>query len=198
MPEQAQVAHRTHSAQDNSPQLPGLPPDPAEPFPKAQLLHRPLTCFTTSSNKGSALTPACNAPFAVSQFAPLGFADSWGSPMRVVMFPAHCPPPSLPLHSPRMDKQQLPIKRAGRAHKPVPGFFLPRFLPQTSRSPTRKDQSLYKWWCFSLAHKTLTPEIHLLKALGHDQIPLPFQFLGLHLHGLQVRPSRAGEGMTDR
>lgn len=50
---------------------------------------------------------------------------------------------------------------------------------------------------FPLTHKTLTPEIHLLKALGHDQIPFPFQFLGLHLHGLWIRPARAGEGTTE-
>jgi len=112
----------------------------------------------------------------------------------------------LPLHSPRMDKLLLcnsfPIKCASllrRACTFVPGFFLPCLLPQTAKVLTRKDQSLYKWQhCSSLAHETLTPEIHLLKALGHDQIPFPFQFLGLHLHGLRVRPSRAGDGTTER
>lgn len=126
--------------------------------------------------------------------------------MCIFMFPACFPPTSLPLHSPTMDKLVLcnsfPIKCASlfrRAHKFVPGFFLPCLLPQSGRAPTRNDQTLNKrQHCFSLTHKTLTPEIHLLKALGHDQIPFPFQFLGLHLHGLRVRPSRAGEGTTER
>lgn len=73
-------------------------------------------------------------------------------------------------------------------------FFSPCFVPLTDR----EDQSLHKQqWFFSLTHKTLTPEIHLLKALGHDYIPFPFQFLGFHLHGLWVRPSRTEEGTTD-
>lgn len=139
-----------------------------------------------------------NAPFAGSEFKLLGFPHSQGFPMCTFTFPACFHPTSLLLPSPFMDKLLLcnnfPTNHANLfrwERKFVPGFFFCCFLPQTDR----EDQSLHKQqWCFSLHHKTLTPEIHLLKALGHDYIPFPFQFLGFHLHGLWVRPSRAEEG----
>lgn len=88
----------------------------------------------------------------------------------------------------------MPVFSGENANLSLPFFSPPASCPKL----TGKDQSRHKQqWCFSLTHKTLTPEIHLLKALGHDNIPFPFQFLGFHLHGLRVRPSRAEEGTTE-
>lgn len=87
--------------------------------------------------------------------------------------------------------QMCLLQRAGTS---IPGFFLSCFLLQDNRLPIREAWTLYKqrYYCF-LTNSTLTPEIHLLETLGHDQIPFPFQFLGLHIHGLWIGPSRAEE-----
>lgn len=143
-----------------------------------------------------------NAPFVVSEFKSLGFPGSQGFPMCIFTFPACFSPTSLLLASPFMAKLLLwnnfPTNHASLFKwecKFLPGFFSP---PAPCAKLAGKDQSLHKQqWCFSLTQKTLTPEIHLLKALGHDYIPFPFQFLGFHLHGLWVRPSRAEEGTTE-